>query len=116
MVPMVKEGELIGVVAIYRQEVEPFTDKQIGLVRNFANQSVIAIENTRLLNELRELLQQQTATADVLRVISSSPGQLEPVFQTMLTNAIELCGAKFRLPVSIGGRRVSHRCDAWRPG
>ena len=95
MVPMVKEGELIGVVAIYRQEVEPFTDKQIGLVRNFANQSVIAIENTRLLNELRESLQQQTATADVLRVISSSPGQLEPVFQTMLTNAIELCGAKF---------------------
>ncbi|MGB7277156.1 MAG: GAF domain-containing protein [Pseudolabrys sp.] len=95
IVPMLKDENLVGAIGIYRQEVRPFTDRQVMLVENFAAQAVMAIENTRLLSELRESLQQQTATADVLKVISSSTGDLGPVFQVLLENAVRICGAKF---------------------
>ena len=102
LVPMLKESELIGVIAIFRQTVHAFTEKQIELVTSFGSQAVIAIENARLLNELRERtddlgesLQHQTATSEVLKVISRSPGQLDPVFQTILASATDICTAQF---------------------
>jgi two-component system NtrC family sensor kinase len=104
--PMLKGDTLIGVIVIRRVEVQPFTDKHIVLLSNFANQAVIAIENTRLLNELRNSLQQQIATSEVLQVINSSPGDVQPVFDAMLEKAVRICDAKFGMLYRHGGGRL----------
>jgi GAF domain-containing protein len=115
IVPMLKESELIGAIGIYRREVRPFTDRQIALVQNFAAQAVIAIENARLLNELRESLQQQTATSEVLRVISTSPGELEPVFRAILGNATHICDARFGHLFRFDGNMLHPTAEAGTP-
>jgi signal transduction histidine kinase/putative methionine-R-sulfoxide reductase with GAF domain len=115
VVPMLKGAELIGGISIYRQEVHPFTDKQIELVKNFAAQAVIAIENTRLLNELPDSLQQQTAASEVLGVISSSPGELEPVFRAVLENAVRICEAKFGSLFRVQGDKIQFAAEVGTP-
>ena len=108
---MLKDGEVVGAIVIYRQEVRTFNDREIELLKSFAAQAVIAIENARLLNELRKSLQQQTATADVLRVIRSSPGDLELMFDSMLEHAARIRCAELRKQVPMGWRTPSSYCE-----
>jgi two-component system, NtrC family, sensor kinase len=120
-VPLLRDGTMIGVLSLTRDEASPFTDKQIELVTTFADQAVIAIENARLLSDLRQRtadlaasLEQQTATSEVLGVISSSPGELETVFQSMLENAVRICQAKFGFMLQYDGtvyHTVAALCD-----
>jgi two-component system, NtrC family, sensor kinase len=114
-VPLMRQGAVIGVIVLLRSTVRAFTDKQIELAETFADQAVIAIENVRLFNETKEALEQQTATSEVLKVISSSPGELKPVFQAMLENATRICEAKFGIIFQFDGERFECTAEVGTP-
>jgi len=103
---LVKDGRLVGSIAVYRREVQPFTDQQTALVQTFADQAVIAIENVRLFTETKEALERQTATSEILRVIASSPTDVQPVFDAIARNAVALCGGIGALVLRFDGEML----------